>query len=429
MTARTVASGWARTLAITVALGLAALFMNLAFDWQADRLSLLIWVWATLLGVNLAFSAQPGSLWIEVGRGVFVSGILAITVWAVDRLQRDFEAEQTARQEAFEERESLRLTIGLRDNLRGIDLRDSDLTDFQLAGKDFSGSDLSRADLAGANLAGTTLTGALLGGADLSGADLSGADLTDANLSDANLSDAALESTVLIDANLANANLAGADLEGADLPGACLAGADLSGAKLPGADLTSAVVSGAKLDGTVFESDLRPATLTGAGFAGASATETTWPNGNVPTNRIDPDPSSFKAANLSAPEGTHTDTVTAVADGDTVELAQAGGARLIGVDAPDIGDAGGEEAKAYAEDRLDGVEVEVLGGLDGADTFGRKLVYLWLPDGSSLNQGLLETGNATLLPSDEFATDAFAAAESRAKQLGVGYWASCPTAG
>lgn len=429
MTARTAASGWARAVAITVALGLAALFMSLAFDWQADRLSLLIWVWATLQGVNLAFSAQPGSLWIEVGRGVFVSGILAITVWAVDRLQRDFEAEQTARQQAFEERESLRLTIGLRDDLTGIDLRDADLSGFQLAGKDLSGADLSGSDLSGANLSDSVVVDASLAGSDLAGADLSGTDLSDSDLSDADLSGATMVSTVLTDANLARARIVGADLEGADLPGACLAESDLSDARLPGADLTSAVLTAATLDRAVLESDLRPAVLTGAGFAGASATETTWPGDRAPANRIDPDPSAFEVADLPAPDGTEPDTVVAVADGDTVELEQGGAARLIGVDAPDIGDPGGEEAKAYAEERLTGAELEVIGGTDGVDAFGRKLVYIWLPDGSSFNQGLLETGNATLLPSDEFATEAFAAAEGRAKQLGAGYWARCPTAG
>jgi hypothetical protein len=135
VTGRTAASGWAQALVITVALGIAALIFHLAFDWQTDRLSLFIWIWVTLMGINIAFSAKPDSLWIEVGRGVFVSGILAITVWAVDRLQRDFEAEQTARQQAFEERESLRLTIGLRDDLTGIDLRDRDLADFQFVAR------------------------------------------------------------------------------------------------------------------------------------------------------------------------------------------------------------------------------------------------------------------------------------------------------
>jgi micrococcal nuclease len=179
----------------------------------------------------------------------------------------------------------------------------------------------------------------------------------------------------------------------------------------------------------VFESDLRPARFAGAGFAGVTAEGATWPGDREPVARISPDPETLRAPALKAPSTTHVERVVGVEDGDTVELARSGPARLIGVDSPDLGDPLGDAAREFAVERLEDQRVEVQGGTDGVDAFGRKLVYLWTPDGGSFNQALLETGNATLLPADPFAVSALDAAEERAKQLGLGYWSSCPTTG
>ena len=239
---------------------------------------------------------------------------------------------------------------------------------------------------------------------------------------------AELLQAAMASANLAGATLASSDHEGADLTGACLAGADLSGATLPGADLTSAVLTGANLDGTVFESDLRLATLDGAGLAGASARETTWPGDERPNARLSNSPGADPVPDVEVPKNARADRVIEVADGDTVELEQLGGARVVGVDAPDPDTPIGDAATAYAVEHLEGRPVRVVVSGEGSDTFGRALVYIWEPDGEMFNQGLLESGNSTLLPAEPFAEEGLRAAEERAKRLGLGYWQGCASA-
>jgi micrococcal nuclease len=128
------------------------------------------------------------------------------------------------------------------------------------------------------------------------------------------------------------------------------------------------------------------------------------------------------------PAGAREVAVERVVDGDTVELAGLGKARIIGVDTPEVyggAECFGREASAFAKRQLDGVLVSYTVGREERDRYGRLLVYLWLPDGRSFNALLADRGYATPLtipPNDDFA-ERFVALGRRAREAGRGLWA------
>lgn len=143
-----------------------------------------------------------------------------------------------------------------------------------------------------------------------------------------------------------------------------------------------------------------------------------------------------------------TVTITEVIDGDTMDAQFANGStervRLLGVDTPEPyaevdpaewdgipdTDAGrawlrdwGENASAFAEQRLAGEEVrivtdEVAGRRGG---YGRLLVYV-VVDGDVFGEALLDGGYARLYETEFQLSDRFAAAEARAQAADRGVW-------
>ena len=135
--------------------------------------------------------------------------------------------------------------------------------------------------------------------------------------------------------------------------------------------------------------------------------------------------------------------VTHVVDGDTVELAFAGGrlerARLLGVDTPETvkPDAPvqcyGPEASARTKDLLaPGTVVLVQRDAEARDRYGRLLVYLWRQsDGLFVNASLVGDGYARTLsiaPNTAHRVDLSAAA-ANARTVGVGLWGNCSSEG
>jgi micrococcal nuclease len=117
------------------------------------------------------------------------------------------------------------------------------------------------------------------------------------------------------------------------------------------------------------------------------------------------------------------DTVVRVVDGDTVVLRSAGRSRLIGV----FGIPGcfGEEASAFARRTLPpGLPVQVERDAESRDRYGRRLIYLTLPDGRSFNELLVDKGFAvplTIAPNVRYA-GRFRALASRARDERAGLW-------
>jgi micrococcal nuclease len=118
-----------------------------------------------------------------------------------------------------------------------------------------------------------------------------------------------------------------------------------------------------------------------------------------------------------------------VVDGDTVELAGAGRARLIGIDTPEVfggAECFGREASAFARRRLAGRAVRVQVGTEERDRYGRLLVYLYL-DGRLFNAELVRRGYAmplTVPPNVDHA-ERFAALAREAREEHRGLWARC----
>lgn len=76
-----------------------------------------------------------------------------------------------------------------------------------------------------------------------------------------------------------------------------------------------------------------------------------------------------------------TDTVAAVVDGDTVKMASGATVRLIGIDTPERGECGYDEATSHLSSLVDGQRVTLTpGARDDTDRYGRFLRYVDVGD-------------------------------------------------
>ncbi|WP_322521727.1 thermonuclease family protein [Guyparkeria halophila] len=125
-------------------------------------------------------------------------------------------------------------------------------------------------------------------------------------------------------------------------------------------------------------------------------------------------------------------TVGYVNDGDTVRLANGDRVRLVGIDTPELGRDGAADEPYAAEARQalrallaeSRNRVTVVDATEGEDRYGRRLSYLYLPDGRSVQARLLEQGMAMAVfvaPNLELA-DCLVAHEKRARQDERGIW-------
>jgi len=134
-------------------------------------------------------------------------------------------------------------------------------------------------------------------------------------------------------------------------------------------------------------------------------------------------------------EGLIEATVVRVVDGDTiiVDTKEDTGVRvrLIGIDAPEIGEPGGDEATEYVEALIpagDTVFLEI--GNPEQDRFGRTRAYVWgawqdtgMASSSMLNARLLQAGQARVMTIEAGTwDDLFKELEAEAKDAGRGIW-------
>ncbi|MBI4542528.1 MAG: thermonuclease family protein [Gemmatimonadetes bacterium] len=119
--------------------------------------------------------------------------------------------------------------------------------------------------------------------------------------------------------------------------------------------------------------------------------------------------------------------VTRVVDGDTVDCEQVGRVRLIGIDTPERSQApyGGRAAQALARLVPVGSSVQLELDVEPRDRYGRVLAYLWT-NGVLVNWAMVRQGWAVLLtyPPNVQYVDWFTAAQSQARETGVGLWAT-----
>lgn len=143
---------------------------------------------------------------------------------------------------------------------------------------------------------------------------------------------------------------------------------------------------------------------------------------------------------LAVPAGAQEATVVRHSDGDTFILRGIGAGplpgeptkvRLLEIDTPELF----PTAECYGEQAADrtaelipkGSRVRVEADRQQRDRFGRALLYVWTPDGASLEEVLLEEGLATVLyvrPNDRHLAR-FREVEGRARDAGVGLWGDC----
>jgi uncharacterized protein YjbI with pentapeptide repeats len=215
---------------------------------------------AALLITSKDWGKSKGAL----GVGLLVGAVVAFAVgWAqfeLDETLRDIERQR----QASESRQALRLTIGLRQNLSGIDLSGRNLGGFYLSRKNFSGARFER----------TNLSRATLDAARFDRAQLTGVDLREATLHEASFREAFIGSVRTRQGRFAFTDFDGASLIGADFRNARFLGARLGG-----------FLGGADFGGTYLRSvDFRPSAGIGqANFQGARYDMATkWPKGFDP---------------------------------------------------------------------------------------------------------------------------------------------------
>lgn len=128
--------------------------------------------------------------------------------------------------------------------------------------------------------------------------------------------------------------------------------------------------------------------------------------------------------------------VTRVVDGDTIEVRMRDGelekVRLLLVDTPEVFggvECYGREASAYVRGLLPaGAVVRLERDETNRDSFGRLLRYLYLADGTMLNERLVEGGYAEYNPYDGVNVRHAArieAAQTRARSAAAGLWTAC----
>lgn len=148
---------------------------------------------------------------------------------------------------------------------------------------------------------------------------------------------------------------------------------------------------------------------------------------------------SSLSSSCTSPEQLPSDvaTVVRVIDGDTVVLRLQGAietVRLIGVDTPETVhptkpiECFGPEASAFTHSVLKPkTQVRVQRDVEARDRYQRLLVYIYLTDGTFINQELLRLGFARTLniaPNTAFTT-IFASIETEAREKQIGLWLKC----
>lgn len=117
-------------------------------------------------------------------------------------------------------------------------------------------------------------------------------------------------------------------------------------------------------------------------------------------------------------------------DGDTIELEDGRKVRYIGINTPESVDPRrgvqcfGKEASAFNRELVEGRAVRLEKDVSETDKYGRLLRFVYLEDGTFVNERLVSEGYAAASPyaPDISKKDFFKAAEMKARQEGRGLW-------
>jgi endonuclease YncB( thermonuclease family) len=120
--------------------------------------------------------------------------------------------------------------------------------------------------------------------------------------------------------------------------------------------------------------------------------------------------------------------VTGVTDGDTIEVEIGGETyelRYIGIDCPERGEVFCDEATEANRALVMGKQVRLEKDVSETDRYGRLLRYVYLEDGTLVNEELVRQGFAIQkgYPPDTKQQEVLESAESVAREQGLGLWA------
>jgi micrococcal nuclease len=142
--------------------------------------------------------------------------------------------------------------------------------------------------------------------------------------------------------------------------------------------------------------------------------------------KIEPTTTSTSDTTTGVPE-IELAYVTRVVDGDTIEVILNGDMRrlrYIGIDAPEIGEEGSNEASEVNRDLVSGKVVTLEKDISEEDQFGRLLRYVYLEDGTFVNAALVTSGFAVAAayPPDIKFQESLFLAQQDAEENGRGFW-------
>jgi micrococcal nuclease len=136
------------------------------------------------------------------------------------------------------------------------------------------------------------------------------------------------------------------------------------------------------------------------------------------------------SADQPRPNGEMAATVKRVVDGDTVELASGEKVRMIGVDTPETVKPNhpvepyGKEASDFTKRLLTDQQVMLKFDVEPYDRYKRLLAYIYLQDGTFVNEKLVQEGYARIMtiPPNVAYVERFLEAEREAREHNRGLW-------
>ena len=122
-----------------------------------------------------------------------------------------------------------------------------------------------------------------------------------------------------------------------------------------------------------------------------------------------------------------------VVDGDTIVLANGDNLRYIGIDTPEEVDPRkpvqcfAQEAADYNKQLVEGQTIKFFKDKTEKDQYGRWLGFVYLEDGTFVNDKLVQDGYAFAYPykPDISKSATFAAGQDQARLANLGLWAAC----
>lgn len=133
---------------------------------------------------------------------------------------------------------------------------------------------------------------------------------------------------------------------------------------------------------------------------------------------------------LPSPTTGETALVTRIVDGDTIELQDGTRVRYIGINTPEVyptRECYGNEATDFNTELVLNKTVQLVKDVSNTDKYDRLLRYVYLPDGTFVNEVLVRQGyaHAVAYPPDTTQQTLLKSAQQEARENNRGLWSVC----